>query len=114
MNVGANVRAGWDNVWTGVGAFIPLSPFESLKVFGFQEIIEGNRTRYYEAGVHLRMGVPYAAIVSLAAAFVIGKTLGAADPVVAPIALALIAFLIGPLIHPSTAILLDFYKRGVH
>jgi len=48
------------NTRAGAGVGVPLSPWESLRLYSFAQVRDGNETIYTESGVHMRMGVVYA------------------------------------------------------
>jgi len=58
LEVRAHARA--LNNRAGVGAGVPLSPWESLRLYTFSQVKDGNKTTYAESGVHMRMGTAYA------------------------------------------------------
>lgn len=103
VNAGVNARVGWDNNWYGAGAYLPVSPFESARLFGFNERVNSNVSYYSEAGIHLRMGGLYAVATTIIAAIIIAKSLGTATGPVGSGAAALIALLLGTNIDSTSA-----------
>lgn len=72
-----NGDIGWLQDKIGLGAKLPLSPWESLRVLGYHQSVVDELKKYDEWGIHMKMGVLYAVVI--AAVLVYGVAMGVYD-----------------------------------
>ena len=72
-----NADMGWLKDKVGLGAKLPLSPWESLRIFGYHQGVIDEIKKYDEWGAHMKMGVVY--VVAVAALLAYGVVNGVYD-----------------------------------